>query len=220
MPIYNNEVQWGEDVSIEKTPVLTDEDRFILQQKMAAIDKLFEEQGKAKYKIEVFFAHTRKLHGPSVGALSLWESGSKLHGGGDAKVYLCPGKSLNKNDCESILPDHANGYGFLVCPSCQTVWKGSQVHGEVIGNWTMRTWAETIYRYFCKLGHNADVYLKYPAEDLRKAAKLEQEQQRMGEDLARVRNRRIQYIYPLKNLLKDVSNGADTLSRFYAFLTA
>jgi hypothetical protein len=219
--LYNpGTVRWGEDNPVEVAPVLSEEEAHTLRARMAAMDKLLGDQGKAKWKIEIFFFHKRKLFSHSAGAISFWESGTMFHGGGDAKAYICPGKELKRSNCEAIIPGSSNGYGFLACPSCHQVWQSEQVYGEIFGRWNNRVWAEKILHFFVRMDHNADIYLKYPKEDLRVAARLEQEKQLGGEKLERVREGRVQYIYPLKNIIKDTANGADLLGRFHAFLTA
>jgi hypothetical protein len=213
-------IRYGEDNPIENAPEMTDEEKYLLAKKMKALDKLLEDEGHAKYKIEVFFSRKRTLNGLSAGILTLWESGTKFHGGGDSKVYWCPGKDLGKNDCAAVIPDAFNEYGFLLCAACKELWKGHQVRGELLGKWTIQQWAETIHFFYRKLEHNADVYLKYPLADLREASRQEQEKQMHGDVLGAVRRGRQVYIYPLKNIIKDTSAGADLLGRFKAFLSA
>jgi len=220
VPILAQETKWGEDNPIDNVPELTAEERHTLDKRKEAFDKLLATEGKAKYKIEVIFAHTRSSRAASVGMLSLWESGTKLHGGGDTKVYWCPGKELKVSDCNGLIPDASMGYGYLVCSRCGTTWKGEQVIGEILYNLPMSKWAEVILRHYVSVGHNADIYLKYPRVDLRVASGKEQAKQHMGELLAKARAERQQYIYPLRNVIKDVAAGADLLTRFHAFLTA
>lgn len=213
----------GHSVSYEPevtdVPQLTDEDRDAIQKRMAAMDKLLSEQKKAKYKLELFFGDERSMSKPVPGILSFWESGSKLHGGGDAKIYLCPGKMLKRNECEGTIPFAFNAYGHLVCPKCHSTWKGEEVIGEVLGRHSMKQWAELLYKYFIKLEHNCDIYLKHAPTDIRSMAAREQERQRGGELLAKARKRAL-HIYPLRNIIKDTSSGADVLGRFFAFLTS
>jgi len=220
MPAISRELQWGQDNPIEVAPELSAEEKHILEKKKEAFDKLLAAEGKAKYKIEVLFAHTRRAFGDSVGALSIWESGTKLHGGGDTKMYWCPGKELRLSDCTGFIPDASNGYGHLVCPRCQKVWSGDQVFGEIFYRFDSWKWAQALLKHYASLDHNADIYLKYPKHDLRVASRLEQAKQMMGEKLAKVRTERQQYIYPLNRIIKDVSAGSDLLTRFHAFLTA
>lgn len=214
------EVKWGEDNSLDAAPQLTEEELDTLKKRMLAMDKLLAEQQKAKYKIELLFSSRRSGRVPYAGALSLWESGAKLHGGGDCKIYECPARALKMGECSGIIPDASQGYGHLVCPDCKRVWKGSQVHGEVFARLTTNDWARLIYRYFVRLGHNADIYVKLPKADIRKAAELEQGRQLGGEKLIAARTRRDVYIYPLKNIIKDTASGADLLGRFKALLSA
>jgi len=206
-------------IPIEKAPEMSEEDQHNLRLKMAAMDSLLASQKMAKYKLELFFGKARSMHKPVPGALSFWESGTKLHGGGDVKVYFCPGRRLKMNNCETIIPFEFNSYGFLVCSNCKKVWKGDQVIGEVLGVHTMRQWSELLFMYFHKLGHNCDIYLKHSPDDIRSVARREQEKDKRGELLLKARTRAL-HVYPLKNIIIDTSNGADLLSRFYSFLTS
>lgn len=214
------EVLWGQDNPIENAPKLTPEEEDTLKKRMLAMDKLLSDKGLAKYKLEVLFERKRSGTQPTFGLLSFWESGSKLHGGGDTKMYICAGKSQKKNDCEAFIPDAGTGYGFLVCPKCKEVWKGEQVTGELGFRLTMQNWATVLVRYFQKLEGNADVYLKYPKEDIRQVAILEQTKQLHGEQLQKVRTGIQKAIYPLAHIIRDTAGGADLEKRFYAFLKA
>jgi hypothetical protein len=209
----------SEDLSQEVVPEVSEEDRHAMQQKMAALDALLAGQQKAKYKIELMFGDERSMLKPIPGIVSFWESGSKLHGGGDAKIYFCPGKHLKRSSCEEPIPFAFNAYGHLVCPACRTTWKGEEVIGEVIGRHTVKDWASLLYTYFRRLEHNCDIYLKHAPNDIRSLARQEQEKQLNGELLQKGRKRAL-HIYPLRNIIKDTSAGADVLGRFYAFLTA
>jgi len=220
MPSTVHEVKWKQDNPIENAPTLGAEELHALEERKKIFDKLLSQEGKAKYKIEILFKHTRVVHGLSAGTVSIWESGTKLHGGGDTKAYWCPGKELKRNDCTGIIPDASNGYGHLVCPKCQVLWKGPEVIGEIFYRLPARKWAEVILKHYVHLDHNADIYCKYPKEDLRIASSLEQAKQHMGEKLSKARASRQVYIYPLAHLIKDVSAGSDLLERFHAFLTA
>lgn len=212
----SKEVKWEDDPS--KLDALIEEEREAVQKRMEAMDKLLAEQQKAKYKLELFFGEERSLHKAVPGILSFWESGTKLHGGGDAKIYFCPGKQLKLSNCEAPIPFEFNAYGHLVCPACKQAWQGEQVIGEIMGRHTMRQWADVLFLYFQRLGGNCDIYLKHAPNDIRSLAAAEQERQRGGELLARARKRGL-YIYPLKNIMTDTAHGADLLGRFYAFLT-
>jgi hypothetical protein len=212
------EVQYGTDNPIENAPVLTDEDKYEIKRRMEVLDKVLATEQKAKYKIELMFGKARSVHNPTPGMLSFWESGTKLHGGGDTKIYMCPGKDLGKSNCEGFIPDASTGYGHLVCPGCGQVWQGSQVAGEVVARLPLKKWAEPILKYFLRLQLNCDIYLKYAPEDVRTVAMIEQRSQLGGEKLQMVRSKRAVSIYPLKNIIQDTSAGADLLGRFQAYL--
>lgn len=219
MPTISQEVKYGQDNALENAPTLTEEEVAALKQKMEALDSLLATQKLAKYKVEVLFSSERGSHKPYAGAVSLWESGNQLHGGGDTKVYECPSESVGRGPCAGIIGGSSQGYGHLVCPTCRQVWKGTEVSGERFAKLTTQHWAELLYRFYVRVGHNADIYMKYTPMDLRKAAGFEQEKQHMGEKLGKVRATRRVAIYPLKNIVKDVSAGADILRRFQAFLS-
>lgn len=215
-----------ESVSANRPEVLgveqfTAEEQQAIKERMAAIDLLMKEQeGKGKYKIELFFTAARSMNKPTPGVISFWESGSRLHGGGDCKVYICPGKYRRVNECEAFIPDAGNASGILFCPKCGTSWKGDDVIGEHIARLGMKQWADLLLHYFIRLEHNADLYIKHAKEDIRTVAMMEQVRDRGSELLDKVRVKRAIVIYPLKNIIKDTSAGANLLSRFQALLTA
>lgn len=218
MPIIK-EVKWGQDNDLDAVPTLTEEDQYALKKRMEAMDQLLAEAKKAKYKIELLVASDYRSGQPFVGALSIWESGAKLHGGGDTKVYECPGKELGKSNCTGLIGDSSQGYGHLVCPDCREVWQGPQVIGERIARLSKEKWAGVLYKTYVRVGHNADIRLKRPRFDIRAAAAAEQEKQRGGDVLRRARSLET-VIYPLVNIIKDVSAGADPVLRFKALLSA
>lgn len=204
---------------LDEVPEVTEETQYAIQKKMEDLDKLLASQQKAKFKIELMFGDERSLNKSVPGIISFWESGMKLHGGGDAKIYFCPGKSLKVNNCEKHIPFAFNAFGHLVCPECKQTWKGEQVIGEVLGRHSMREWAELLYTYFRRLEHNCDIYLKHAPNDIRSFAAQEQERQ-LGGDLLKKGRKRALHIYPLRNIIKDTAAGADILGRFHAFLTS
>lgn len=210
-------VRWTE----ESLPVqLSPEELEAVHERMKLLDELLKTGTKAKYKIEILFTRSRSVHKPTPGAISFWESGSKLHGGGDAKLYICPSKSLGRGECEAFIPDTANSSSFLWCPKCGGRWEGKEVIGERLAVLPLKKWGEVVLYYFTRLENHADIYVKYARDDIRTKTMLEQARQRGGEVLEKVRNNRAKSIYPLKNIVWDTSNGADLLGRFQAFLLA
>lgn len=220
MPIIS-EVKYGQDNSIDNAPKLTEEEEHALKKRMELMDKLLADRNLAKYKIELFFERRKGAMAPIFGMMSFWESGTKFHGGGDTRIYICPSREKKlPSNCQSFIPDANAGYGFLVCPGCKTTWKGEDVIGEIGARLTLQNWAGLLHRYFMRLEGNADIYLKYPKHDIRVIADLEQQKNLGGEKLAQLRAEQQKCIYPLRNIVKDVSAGADLLTKFYAFLRA
>jgi hypothetical protein len=215
-----------EGVSADRKEVLgveqfTPQEQEAIKERMAAIDLLLKDQeGKGKYKIELFFTSARSMNKPTPGVLSFWESGSRLHGGGDCKIYICPGKFRKISTCEAFIPDAGNASAVLFCPKCGTSWKGDDVIGEHIARLSMKQWADLLLHYFTRLEHNADVYVKHSRDDIRTKAMIEQAKQKGGEILNKMRSNRALVIYPLKNIIKDTGTGASLLGRFQALLTA
>lgn len=235
------ELAWSETEA--EAPELTEEDRDGVKQRMLAVDKLFSEQGLAKYKIELMFGLSRSgtsRHLPIPGIIQYLESGGKTHAGGDVKLYICPGKTFKQqglhecatpahkehhlpapktSDCEAPLVFSRNGFGLIYCGACRQLWAAEQVVGEIAYRLPMRKWAEVVYKHFRTLEMNADVVVKFTYDDLRAATLMEQARELRGDKLTPVRQNRPTGIYRLPAILKDVNAGADLLKRFYAFLT-
>jgi hypothetical protein len=177
----------------------------------------------AKYKIELVFGKARgPVDKPTPGMISFWLNGSKFHGGGDEKLYLCPGRRLKANDCEAILQAYSNVSEGNVCPNCGTVWKHEQTIGEFLFNLPMRKWAEVLHRFFRTFEYKSDIYLKYAPLDIRSVTLAQAEKTTWdgSKKLAKTRERRAKSIYPLKNIVRDLSAGADLEKRLYSFLVA
>jgi hypothetical protein len=224
MPALPKEVKYGEDLSLDKAPVLSAEELHTLKLRQAAMDKLLASQKRGKYKLEIMFGSAYRSGQAYPGAISLWLSGSKLHGGGDEKVYCCPRclqtfKGQIYPTKALILPS-AQGYGFGVCSQCGTTSKAADMRGEILLRLTTQDWTECIYRWVRTLEFNSDLYLKRPKLDLRVAANLEQARQRGGEKLLQVRQKLEKSIYPLAHLLHDTAGGASFPARIRAFLEA
>lgn len=216
------EVKASDRVEVLGVQQFDKEEQAAIRDRMRAIDLLTEEatKGRAKYKIELFFTQARSVQAPTVGILSFWESGARLHGGGDTKLYICPGREKQISQCQAFIPDSGNSSSILFCPACGTSWKGADTVGEHVAKLTMQKWSELLVHYYARLEHNADIYVKHAKEDLRTKAMIEQARQKGGEVLAKVRDKRAIVLYPLANIIKDTAAGASLESRFKALLSA
>jgi hypothetical protein len=177
---------------------------------------------KATYKIEIMFGKARSATKPTPGVISFWVSGNRLHGGGDEKLYLCPGDKLKKNGCQTALLDHYNNGSGITCPGCGTIWKHEEVIGELLFNLPMQLWADVLLRYFKVLKQDCDIYLKFAPEDIRSVTKAQVDKAtwKGSQVLERARNKRARASYRLRNIILDLQAGADLLKRFRAFITA
>lgn len=202
----------------EAPRILTEEEKANIVEGRKMADAAIAAEGKAKFKIELMFTAAWSVVKPVPGIMSFWESGSQLHGGGDAIVHFCPGKKFSKSACDHYIPDPSHGYGFLVCPGCHSVWKGKDVYGQIIGRHTAKDWATLIEKYYRKLDMNCDIVIKYHKDDIRKAA----QGIKAEETLYRARSsaKRLKRIYTLSNIMRDTSAGSALYDRILAFVKA
>lgn len=194
---------------------LSDSEQHALTERMRALDKFFAKRVQARYKIEVQFGKERSTWQPCAGAVSFYLSGTKLHGGGDEKLYLCP-----RDDCSGIIFPNERLGANVMCRACEMMWDENNLVGELLFRLTPQAWATVILRYFTMLEHNADIYVKYHPTDIRYQTQMEMARKRGGEEVVKARKNRGLHIYPLKNIIKDTSNGADLYKRILAFIRA
>jgi hypothetical protein len=193
---------------------LSEDESIAVRERMAALDRFFQKRVVARYKIEVQFGKGRSTWKPFAGAISLFLSGSMLHGGGDEKLYLCP-----REDCRGIIFPNERLGAQVMCRSCEMMWNENDLVGELLFKLVPRDWATVIHKLFVKLDHNADIYLKYHQTDIRYKAAMEVAKKRGGEEIAKARKNRGLHIYPLKNIIRDTGAGAQLYDRFFAFIT-
>ena len=236
---------------------LSADDAAAVEARSQSLQKLFADRPlHALFKIEVHFGKGRSSIKPFAGAVLLYRSGTKLHGGGDELVYQCwedsclgvvmpeaIGKgwqcadcgiawanlaTLRCPQCRAPIPPEYKPKDIGVCSDCKTLWPGvpnKSEQGHLVSPklfmLTAQNWATVIRNYFERTKHHADIYLKFHPTDIRSASATEIINPRGGELLdGQVRSRRGLHIYPLKNIIKDVSNGSDLTKRFYSFITA
>lgn len=198
--------------------ILTEEEKHNIEKERQQDDVFRSEQGVAKFKIELMFTKEFSIIKPVPGIMSFWESGSQLHGGGDAIIHFCPGKKLGKNECEHYIPDPSHGYGFLVCPSCHNVWNGKDVFGQIISRLTANDWAGLIEKYYRRLDMNCDIVIKYHKDDIRTAAAARHTEESLL--VSRSSAKRLKRIYKLSSLMQDMSAGSALYDRILAFVKA
>lgn len=168
---------------------------------------------RAKYKIEVTFGPGRTSLGPNLVGIQVWESGKRLNGGGDDLAFWC--RSTESDDgCWGIITSDNMRGGIAICPSCQRAVNADLLTNMKVGRVTTKNLSVDLEKLFRFLGSNADIYLKFHKTDIRYTVM----QRSKGPDVAR--RLKGMHIYPLKNVLRDTSQGAALIGRFYAFLTS
>lgn len=183
------------------------------------LGEMNEREG-AVYKIDLLLASGFSTRRPSAGMISFWDSGRALHGDGDTKLYVCPGKYKGINDCESVIRGFAQGHTNAVCARCGGVWKSADLIGEIAYRLEITKWADVLLKWYRKLDMQADIRIIYPPDDIRSLAAREQDKQMGGELMEPARGRRATRAYPQRNIIKDTSTGADLHGRLVAFLRA
>lgn len=195
---------------------------------------------KAQFKIEIQFGKDRSTSElkPSVGVMLIWESGKRLHGGGDEQMFWC-----GYQDCQSPISSASFSNFHVVCPSCNresfldqqskrdhvSMMKQSGVDSRQLESLPLvfserlfrlppSKLADLIEKVWFSLGCNADIYLKYHPTDIRYKAMATTFQNSKQRDKARAL--RGLHIYPLARILKDTSAGGSAVTKFKAFITA
>lgn len=153
---------------------------------------------KAKYKIELQFmkARSSQPHVANLFNLHVWESGRRLHGGGDQRMVLCgywPGQGFHGDEaCGKPISDSHFGISHLVCPHCrrenfldeqtkaQHIKHAAETRKDVVGlrrmpivnpllmgKFTPKQLSVFLVDIFRKCDSNADFYVKFHATDIR-----------------------------------------------------
>lgn len=207
-------------------------------EELEAFDR--EQKLKAKYKIELIFSRHRSplAHKPSPVMVLIWESGKRFHGGGDQKMYWC-----GYSDCGKPMSSDNFAYMHAICPKCRKEQfldpDSRQVHantvqrsggdprgilslplvvGEKLANLIPIRLAELLEKTWRDLDGDADIYLKYSPYEIRYDVKHETVADMDRLDKVRVQRKPV--IYPLKNIIKDMSAGASLKTRLLAMITS
>jgi hypothetical protein len=212
------------------------DDPFLRKFVQEAVEKKQEQAETASYKIEVAFSWDRTERGPALALITIWESGRRLHGGGDEKMFWC-----GYQDCGKPVKSDAMMIDVGICPSCKrplfrsmddkilTVQqaKASRIPyadmekrpciSEVkFAKLAVPRLADFLEKLWRDLDCDADLYVKF----FRKKLKFEPGDKNAPDIMAKARMSRSYVVYTLKSILKDTSNGAVVRDRFESFLTA
>jgi len=185
---------------------------------------------RADFKIQIWFRSQRSMHAPIAFTLSFWESGKRLHGGGDEMMFVCRrhaespklkpfdlamAKTKSVRGCDGLISGGlAQETGAVLCPHCHVSHRLDQIGDSIFYRTTINQASDIIAKWWRKIGHNADLYAKYNPLDPRSVMMAQ------NYDFRTAREKKGLTIYPLQNILKDTLNGATLESRVKAFITA
>lgn len=197
----------------------------IAAKKLEAFMKgLDAETVKAKYKLEVVFTK-RSTMTPFFGLVSAFSNGGFNHGGGDECIYFCTAKiekDGNTRTCSGPLDLRFVGGRIAICPKCKQATPPQDLAGQIGYRATLQDWGKIIYRIWMQLEGDADIRmgllgsggsLRDKTGDVLNRTSLS-----AGDKLDVTREKREWANYPLRNIIKDTSAGANLEKRISAFL--
>lgn len=169
----------------------------------------------AKYKIEIMFGPKRTVSGPNTYVMQVFESGKRLHGGGDELSYWCKDvRDGHDEGCWGVIIGDWIRNGVAFCPHCEAAIRADYLTGQRFGKVMTKALAEHTAKIWRQLNCSADIYCKYDRDDIR----IKIMEEKVGASEAhRLRGL---FIYPLANILKDTASGSSVESRFEAFFKA
>ena len=195
---------------------------------------LNENKLKGKHKIQIWFKSDRSMNKPIAFSLSAWQSGMRLHGGGDEMMFLCRRHPHVRNlmpdelkfrsaihkvnptprGCGLFIPGENSVNGRVLCPHCGANHDAEHVGDAVFYRLTADKAARVLVDWYHKLGSCADLYAKYTPLDPRTLLMSK------STNIKTARQKKGLTIYPWKNILNDTANGSSLESRFRAFILA
>lgn len=187
---------------------------------------------KADYKIQIWFRSNRTLFGDNDFTLQAWESGKRLHGGGDELMRICrrlpnapkPTRAdiagmanqeiAGRGGCGNFIPGELIVHGRVACPHCQMQHDSEFIATSVFYRTSMTRAADILVEWWNRLGGRASLYAKYHPMDPRSAAMQTEHGYRKAQELKGLT------VYTLEGIIRDTSTGRSLASAFRAFLTA
>lgn len=191
-----------------------------------------EMAARADYKIQIWFRRNRSLWGLNDYTLSFWESGKRLHGGGDELMRICkrlPGapkprrpdvlavsdmKAANAGGCGKLIPGGLVSLGRVQCPHCQMLHVSEHIATSIFNRTDMQRASEILAYWWHQLDGRAMLYAKYSPDDPRTLAMADLHGFKMASE------RKGLTVYTLERIRQDISTGRSIESAFKAFVTA
>ena len=211
--------------------------RFQQEVKKAAEESQREMALRADYRIQIWFKSERSRDKPVDYTLSFWESGKRLHGGGDESMFIC----FRNNDAPKVRPFEVaalrgganyekkateRGCGGLIpgdmilpdtsviCPHCSARHLTEHIGDSIFYRSSITKCSEVLAHWWTELKGNADIYVKYHPTDIRYRSMLHTDGIKKAKELKGA------VLYPLPNILKDMSGGKELTRAFKDLITA
>lgn len=195
-----------------------------VQARLDAIFKSGLEEIKGTYKLELAIDEAeRSSIKPYWGLVTAWTNGGFAHGGGDEAVYFCSvvvEKNGQQRTCSAPIDLKWIGASAAICPTCRHAIDPKELAGQVGFRLTTQNWAAVLTRMWLTLGGSADIRLGVMQGGIRAKTDdiLKRVSNSAGDKLDDLRGKRRWASYPLKNIIKDTSAGADLQMRIRDFL--
>lgn len=189
-----------------------------------AFDAYKEQQrGLGTYRIYVYFEYRRSSHWNSPCFIMVTRSNKDMSLDLDSPLFFCDGENEGEG-CGKVLTgedllatlESGEMVKVVYCNYCKKYINKKMSSSHLFFNNPKKAIAKRVYSLFCELDRDADIVCIYMNKDIKKA-----NEDWRGEKLDEARSSREASIYPLNNIIKDVTAGESTvLKKIEDFLSA
>ena len=168
---------------------LSAEEEEEVKRSQAAMDELLDQDGLAKYKLEVLFNHERSVRNltpassPSGRAETSFTEAATLRCMSVRTRFRTQSRGYGVG---GFIPDSCNGLNYVVCPHCHLKWEAQYMVGEVFYRLPLQKWAEVLARWYHRMNGRTDISVKYAKMSVRDAQQKEALRGLRGELLNKV----------------------------------
>lgn len=181
-----------------------------------AFDAYKEQQrGLGTYRIYVYFEYRRSSHWNSPCFIMVTRSNKDMSLDMDSPLFFCDGENEGEG-CgkvltgEDLLATLESGEMVKVvrCDNCKKYINKKMTSSHLFFNNPKKAIAKRVYSLFCELNRDADIVIVYTNKNFKKA-----NEDWRGEKLDEARASREASLYPLSNIIKDVTAGESNVLR-------
>lgn len=185
--------------------------------------KLFTGDGiNGTYRIEVVYEYRRSAQKRCVALINVYKSNKDRTLDLDTPLFFCSsdedpgagcGKVLIGDELMATLEDKTI-IKVLWCDTCKKYVNRMVLCSSLFMNNEPKTIAERVYKLFRELNSDADIVLTHHKKDLKKA-----QEDLKGNALMKARQGRERALYPLNNIIKDITDGGRVVKKITDFLS-